>query len=59
MPCMCLFSGACKRMIHCAAADLDEWEDVDVKQPPNSTLTDDAGRQDGKAHADEDEWEDV
>ena len=46
-------------MIHCAIADLDEWEDVDVKQPPNSTLTDDAGRQDGKAHADEDEWEDV
>lgn len=45
--------------MQCAVADLDEWEDVQVKHPPADTAYDDSGVQVAKTAADEDEWEDV
>lgn len=45
--------------IHGAAAHLNEWEDVQVKQPPDAARSVESGAQGVKAPADEDEWEDV
>ena len=49
----------CILSTHCAAAGLDEWEDVQVKQPPDLSNLGQSDAQGVKATADEDEWEDV